>query len=622
VQTSIPLWAKYYSIVRTDNLDTRYFIQGETSTIASGSQVSYAIKGTTTAYDILDTRNTFSVQSTAAIAIDISGITSEGFGYVYEQSNNDIVKLYRTANPNVTLRVIGQQGKYILVEPRDIGTISTSELFVYEIRRPYRITGQEPFHEGAIYSISNWGTSTRAFSQLSGTITGDTFIFDNREFMNLREEFRNTWSRNLGRFCFIDPIGQVYKPNGIRWSNTFVPGSKLNGLSTFDAIDFKDVPVELGPVNKLKTTSKAQSEGNIMLAIGQNYTASMYIGETSLVDNAGQSLLSTSGAVIGTINVLKGRFGTTIPSSVVEYDGIVYWADILNECIVRYSANGLFAISDYGMRNFFRSYFKAKKGSTDIFLGEFNEYDITQSPYIYGGYNPATDEYILSFTEINESPSQYPDGSSYRHSDIKAMYKSGTPAKSVGFSLSQDRWTSFYSHTGPYITFGGRMYSFVKSQYPSTSTEPVSSTPIVDGGLFVFDKDSATNNFYGYANDSFISISYNDAPSNVKIFHSISIEGTTAPTTTYVETFIPNNQITNMISSDFKNREDMLYSEIYRDRVSPNACGTADDKMYTGDKMRGQYANISMIWGNPSNFETRFVNVNVKDSIGHIKLSQ
>jgi hypothetical protein len=77
-----------------------------------------------------------------------------------------------------------------------------------------------------------------------------------------------------------------------------------------------------------------------------------------------------------------------------------------------------------------------------------------------------------------------------------------------------------------------------------------------------------------------------------------------------------------MVSSDFINREDMLYTEILRDRVSPNAFGTADQKMFAGDKMRGQYANISLVWSNPSNFETRFVNVNVKDSIGHNKLSQ
>jgi hypothetical protein len=615
--SNIPLWAKYYSIVRTDNLNTRYFIQGN----ATGNMVKYVTKNTTTnEYNI--TTGVVNYNNTiAGVSIDLESILNDGFGYIYEASNNDVVKIYRLSGSTTivqTLKVIGQQGRYIILEPKDINggvslPIGTSNSWRFEIRRPYKQTGSEFFFEGTIYAISNWGTAQRAYSIASGSLSGDTFLESDLEYMNLRKEFRNSWFRNLGRSCFIDPIGQVYKPSGISWSNVFIPGSKVNGLSTFDALDYKDLPVELGPVNKLKTTSKAQSEGNVMLAIGQNYTASLYIGETSLVDNAGQTLLTTSGSIVGTVNVLKGKFGTTIPSSVVEYDGNVYWADILNECVVRYSGNGLFAISDYGMRNFFRSYFKETKALVD-------EFDITQSPYAYGGYNPATDEYILSFTPVSSSQEQYPDSSAIRHSEIKNMYRSGTQAKSVGFSLSQERWSSFYSHGGPYIYFGGKMYSFVKSVYPTGA--PETYIPIVSGGLFEFDKDSTINSFSGSVKDSFISIPYNDGANNIKIFQAACIEGDTAPTTTYVETFIPNNQVTNMVSSDFVNREDMLYSEIFRDRVSPNATGTADEKMYTGDKMRGQYANMSLVWATPSNFVIRFVNANVKDSIGHNKLSR
>jgi hypothetical protein len=609
-QLEIPEWAKYYSIVRTDNLDTRYFIQGKTKDITTGEELSYATKNASTGdYTISATKLTHD-STVVGISLDLETMLNDGFGYIYEEANGDVVKLYKDSGEKYILKVIGQQGRYIILEPKNIGDL-TNELWIYEIRRPYKQSGSETFYESNIYAINNWGKSNRSYSVVSGAILGDTFIYADKEYMNLRNDFRNTWSRNLGRACFIDPIGQVYKPNGIRWSNTFVPGSQINGLSSFEAIDFKDAPVELGPINKLQTTSKTQSEGNVMLAIGQNYTASMYLGETSVVDNAGQSLLSTSGAVIGTINVLKGRFGTTVPTSVVEYDGNVYWADVLNECIVRYSGNGLFAISDLGMRNYFRSYFKALKSS-------INEYDITQSPYMYGGYNPATDEYIISFIPVDESPEQYPDGSASRYSDIKMMYKTGTPAKSIAYSASQERWSSFYSHSGPYVYFGGKMYSFVKPNGWVSVFPPVYES----GGLFVFDKDSTINSLGGAVKDSFITFPVNEAPNNIKIYQAISVEGDTAPTSTYVETFTPNNQVTNMVASDYVNREDMLYTEILRDRVSPNVCGTADQKMYKGDKIRGQHANISMVWENPTNFNIRFINVNIKDSIGHNKLSQ
>jgi hypothetical protein len=622
----IPLWAKYYSIVRTDNLSTRYFIQGRTKVIVTGSELSYVDKEADTgSYDVANTPTNLSYdESVVGVCLDLETILNDGFGYIYEEENGDIVKLYKDSGESYILKVIGQQGRYIILEPKDLGPISSGDTWLYEIRRPYKPITSEPFYEGKLYLINDWGTVDRDYSVKYGVLSGDTFILNEREYMNLRTEYRNTWLRNLGRSCFVDLVGQVYKPTGIRWSNTFVAGSQINGLSTFDALDYKDAPVELGPINKLKNTSKSQSDGNVMLAIGQNNTASMYLSETSLIDNSGQSLLTTSGAVIGTINILRGRFGTTIPSSVVEYDGNVYWADILNECVVRYSGNGLFAISDYGMRNFFRTYFKTKKDYV-------NPYDITQSPYMYGGYNPATDEYILSFDPCdNIYPDNYPDNSEVRLSDPKMMYKwyepnpyggegFDTTGKSIGFSLSQERWTSFYSHVGPYFNFGGKMYSFVTSIYPFPYSP---GGDYLSGGIFIFDKDSTINSFRGSVRDSFISVPINDAPSNIKVYQAISMEGTTAPTTTYVETFSPNNQVTNMVSSDYINREDVLYSEILRDRISPNVDGTADEKMYTGDKMRGQYANVSAVWENPTNFEIRFINVNIKDSIGHTKLSQ
>ena len=118
-----------------------------------------------------------------------------------------------------------------------------------------------------------------------------------------------------------------------------------------------------------------------MLAIGSNRTASLYLGETNVVDNTGQSLLATSGQVVGTVNVLKGNFGTTCPSSVVEYDGNVYWIDLINEAVVRYSLNGLYPISDTKMRTFFKTLISKYKEDND-------PYNKTILPDFMGGFNP------------------------------------------------------------------------------------------------------------------------------------------------------------------------------------------------------------------------------------------
>ncbi len=599
-QTEIPSWAKYYSIVRSDNLDTRYFIQGQVAN-ATPIEICYAKKDTDGVWDI-DVTNLTYTGDDAGIAIDLEDIISKGFGYIYEEG--DIIKLYKSTGEKFSARVITTSGRFLITSLVDLGNLATTT-WRFEIRRPYKSLLQEPFYETSIHRISNWGTSTRAYSQLTGTIQGDIQISNSLEYMNLNEEFRNVWVRNLGRPCFIDTTGQVVNKTGIRWSNTFIPGTAVNGVSTFDAIDFENLPVELGPVNKLQLTSKAQADGTVMLAIGQNLTASMYLGETQLMDNTGQSFVATSGKVIGTVNVLKGMFGTTVPTSVVEVDGNVFWLDLLHECVVRYSSNGLFPISELGMRNFWRSYCKLKKT-------EVNELDITQSPVAYGGYNPGTNEYMLSFASCTEAADSYPDSSATRFHDIRMMYRTGTPARSVGFSIDNERWTSFYTHGGPYVYHGGRMYNFMRSEYHINIMGARRS-----GGLFIFNKDSSTNAFYLQNRDSFIAYPVNEAPNNIKIFHAFSIEGDRAPSTTYLETRHPNNQITNMVTADCELKEGVYYAPIYRDRISPNVSGSNDEKMFTGDKMRGNVGFFTNYFTTPSAFTIRFINVNVKNSSGH-----
>jgi hypothetical protein len=604
-QTEIPTWAKYYSIVKSDNLSTRYFLQGETEYIdASNAQVSYAKKDADGVWVVATNALAWGAD-VVGVAIDIQPLLNKGFGYIY--AAGDTIKLYNKDNSalNKELKIIDTSGRYVIAEPFDFGTLDVTDAeWRYEIRRPYLSSTVEPFYETTIYKINNWGTGTRAYSVLTDVLSGDVYIESAIEYMSLSQRFRNNWFRNLGRPCFIDSIGQVSRKNSVRWSNTFIPGTNINGISTFEAIDYEDLPVELGPINKLQLTSKAQSEGSVMLAIGQNRTASMYLGETSVIDNTGQSLLATSGKIVGTVNLLRGIFGTTCPSSVVEYDGVVYWADILNECVVRYSSNGLYPISDNGMKNFFRNYFKKKKS-------EVNEYDITQSPYLYGGYNPLTNEYVLSFAACSESAANYPDSSAKRYHDIRMMYRTGTPAGSVAFSAEDEVWTSFYSHSGPYVTVGGKLYSFVKSKYTNPDGERVA------GGLFVFEKDSADGSFGGATKQCFISFPFNEAPNNIKIFHALSVEGTAIPDETFIETFNPNNQITNLADGDWTLREGVYYAEIFRDRLSPNVSGNSDEKMYKGDKMRGVNAFVTMRFSDPSAFYIKFINTNIKDSIGH-----
>ena len=147
---------------------------------------------------------------------------------------------------------------------------------------------------------------------------------------------------------------RIKKKNAIQWSETLVEGTSTNGMSTFDALNEKILPVSMGALRKLQQTSKVQQQGNVMLAIGEEETASLYLGEVQLVGSDTNSTLAYAPNVIGTVNILKGNFGTSNPESVVEYRGHVYWLDAHNGRVIQYSVNGLFPISNFKMIRFWK----------------------------------------------------------------------------------------------------------------------------------------------------------------------------------------------------------------------------------------------------------------------------
>jgi hypothetical protein len=147
---------------------------------------------------------------------------------------------------------------------------------------------------------------------------------------------------------FIDKIGQKLLETTIQHSNTFIQGAKQNGLSTFDALDRKTLDANVGQIQRLINTSKVQNQqGGVMLAVCELETASIYLGEVQLYGSNAPSTLAQSPSVIGTVNILKGNYGTVNPESVVEYRGAVFFADAINKAWIQYASNGLFPISDY-----------------------------------------------------------------------------------------------------------------------------------------------------------------------------------------------------------------------------------------------------------------------------------
>ena len=155
------------------------------------------------------------------------------------------------------------------------------------------------------------------------------------------------------------------------------------------------------------------------------------------------------------------------------------------------------------------------------------------------------------------------------------------------------------------------MYSFRPEWYGQVANRLAS---FKDGKLYVH--DGTNNSFYAQTYDSIIALAHSDAGNQVKEYRAIAVEGD-KPDRVHVRTEVPYIQSSDLIAADFTVREGVNYSQLYRDRLSPNASGTYDQKLFTGDVIRGELAKMMVVFTAPSTKkEVKFVNIDFDGSKG------
>lgn len=570
--TEIPDWAYYYDIVITKNLRTTSFVQAYTNTL------QYAVKD---ADGTLIYQNTYT-GAAYAIAIDLGILNGiEGIGYTFNEG--DICRLYLSTTATIyELEVIGQDGNYVLVKPTDIGSFAVMPGCRFEIFTPRLKSLNETFYTtGQSYKVTNPGTGSRTYSTTSGSISGDVYRVKNAIF-NWRYEVMSPdfnhwqdWFLFYGESTTTSLLGQVVKPTFIQWSNVKIDGAQTNGLSTFDGANEKNVPIELGAINKLQIANKIQKDGEgvVMLAVCNSETASLYLGAVQVTGQDRDAFLAQSPEVIGTINVLKNSSGTINPESVVEYLGNVYWIDIINGLFTQYSPNGLEHVSRYKQTRFFKNYCKNYSSNNSNNLDNINGFH-----HIPTGIDPFYKEVIcglpaLIYENYATNLPSYSSVPSYASSIINRFDIFDYLGKTMCFKYEDNYWGSNFEYGAEfYINLDNQLFAFKSGVMYSMNTNT-----------------SAYNTFFGTQRPLRVCFTANYNPSLLKTIANICVEGNTIPTFAVAYTDYPNIQITDLASTDdaWENQEGNLYATWLMDRLSPNASGTADQKLFTGDPITG-----------------------------------
>jgi hypothetical protein len=599
----IPIEAEYYEVVITKNLKTRFFID------AKVAAMKYAIKNSVTG--IITYTDTYT-SAAYGLAFDASYLPTEGIGYQF--SEGDIIKVYQSASATIySLPVIFQDGSYVISKLENLGSFATQPDIIFEIYTPYRESLTEPFYTvGEVFDVTNFGTAFRTYASVSGNISGDVYLFNRAypagtyvaENMSPSPKHWSEWLGNYGEINLVINSKQVVKKTGVRWSNVFIEGTQTNGLSTFDALDEKILPFDMGALRKLQQTSKVQEQGNIMLAIGEQQTASLYLGEVQVVGASQNAFLASSPNVIGTINILKGNFGTTMPTSVVEYRGTVFWYDINSGRWIQYASNGLFPISDYKMRRVWKEWAKQFLSMTSAEIEAFGG-----RPFVFAIVDPAHDELLISIPKLAVLP---PKGELESYPNLVDATTRIYPfdildfrGKTIVYDLKYSRWRgSFSFYAEGFAAIRNNLYSFTGGQ------------------MWLHNQSGNQCNYYGVQYKPQVMCVSNFAPAEPKVYNSMAISSNICPSFVCYYSLYPYTQLTDIYDSDvpgFYNQEGIWMANIKRNKLVPTALGFRTDGLLTFEKMRGVNMMVMLEFEvDTVPLELKFVDFNFSISHGHV----
>lgn len=441
-------------------------------------------------------------------------------------------------------------------------------------------------------------------SMVATTLTGGAQT--RFECMSPNDKYYQTWFTNAGRVQQIDKIGEQRLKTGIRWSNVY-QSNRNNGLSSFEALNQKVLQSELNEINKLQLANKIdeQGQGNVMLAICTTETASLYLGEVQLMAAARSGDVATSDDVIGSVNVLKGAFGTINPESVVTYLGLVMWIDALNGVVVQYSANGLEPVSRYGNTRFWKryltAYMAASKSNLDAING-FHHLPTCIDPYYKEFYFTLPALIYENYADTLPSYSSVP---SYATSIINRFDVFDQLGKTMAFSYQENKWGSWQ--------FMGEHYDYLQN----------TMFGFKNGVPYIHNSDTNNwNKFYGTNYPVRVCAVANMNPSLLKDLANISVESSVAPDFSVAMTETPNEQITDLAAINFTDQQGFYYALWLMDRLSPNAAGTADEKLYAGDPLTDVAIMFMCEWQAYTElFWCNFVNIGYEVSRGQKQIA-
>jgi len=563
-----PIWAKYFSWVRTENLTAKssfYFVSSGTNKDVSTGFAYINI----TAFNN-NTNNYPAYDFTKGDRIRLIGKYTGALN-VLDVPIIDLVTDEKIQNSAVTLT-----GQWIKV-PYDAGYmvnfgVAGNEKWYCEQYTPVLNSddSQLVFYEfGESYNVLNWGTETRYHegnAQNQTAVDPAIFKFGRGDYY-IRQRVQpvtdnlqtvaNIWIidesvsdkylskiTNIGRPFLIDDYAKkTFYSTQSRWSLDYQQNTNINQTNRFFPANFDEIDRAKGDIQMFKVWGR-------ILVVFQNRAVGKYgIYARFIQNNSGESQLVTTNDIITTNNIdyAKGDYGVGDQyTCVVAGANQFYFVDPVRGYQVRLAQDGLTPISElykgqFYIRSLLTPYnktFLRNNGATAKILGVYNFFDEEYYCILQGGINGETtiNNYTFSFNEKRNGYSSfyniYPEWM-VSAEDVLYAWKDG----------------QMYSHnSNTYCNFFGKQYD--------CSITLVFTNPLLEKKTWL----SLTE----VAND---------------LFECPQIE---TQTTSYGTTV----QQSNLIEQDFERLENQYHAAFLRDI---NSLGGIID----GDSLKGEYITIT-----------------------------
>jgi hypothetical protein len=296
----------------------------------------------------------------------------------------------------------------------------------------------------------------------------------------------------FGRSHFVNKFAaENNRAHSITYSDKYSSDSPFINLSNFNLskANFIDLDSSYGTVDRLL------SEGNYITCLQSAKASRIPVGEMAISLSQTTDVLTRADNILGKPSMYAGDYGTRgVSQACVKHDGRTYFVDYVARKVLQLAADGLTDISANGMDSYFEEN-----------LGDWSK--LTTKSRLHVGYDPDYDEVLV-----------------FANSDSAESFDGFC----VAYNANLKRWTSRYTFEDVNGS-GPTLFEKIGDQLVSCKPVAVGIGGASEPTLFhLHTDDAAKTRIYGVVKNSVVEVVSNFNPSMVKVFESVSLEGSSA----------------------------------------------------------------------------------------------